>query len=269
MARARNIKPGFFLNEELVELPFATRLLFIGLWTLADREGRMEDKPKRIKMALFPADNLDIDAALNELHQSSFVLRYEHDGERYIQVLAFDKHQNPHRDEKPSTIPAPCEHGASTVQAPCEHGGYPADSLLLIPDSLPLIKETKTPPVPVESASPKYSPIADLLENRVSQQTAADWLAVRKAKKAAPTQTAIQGVLREIGKAGLSPEDGLKMCCERGWAGFSPDWLANSNTRAGPAKPEKFDPLAYVNRNRMETKPDERTIEFNELGEPV
>ena len=55
MARARNIKPGFFLNEELVELPFSTRLLFIGLWTLADRDGRMEDKPKRIKMSLFPA----------------------------------------------------------------------------------------------------------------------------------------------------------------------------------------------------------------------
>ena len=31
MARARNIKPGFFTNDELVELPFATRLLFIGL----------------------------------------------------------------------------------------------------------------------------------------------------------------------------------------------------------------------------------------------
>ena len=62
MARARNIKPSFFTNEDLVELPFEDRLLFIGLWTLADREGRLEDRPKRIKMAVFPADNVDVDA---------------------------------------------------------------------------------------------------------------------------------------------------------------------------------------------------------------
>ena len=32
MARARNIKPSFFLNEDIVELPCEARLLFIGLW---------------------------------------------------------------------------------------------------------------------------------------------------------------------------------------------------------------------------------------------
>lgn len=141
MARARNIKPGFFQNEELVELPFSTRLLFIGLWTIADREGRLEDKPKRIKMALFPADNLDIDEALIELANKNFILRYEVDCIQYIQILAFKKHQNPHKDEKASSIPEPLLHHASTVQAPCKHSSNPADSL--IPDSLIPDKEAK------------------------------------------------------------------------------------------------------------------------------
>ena len=44
MARARNIKPGFFKNELLVGLPYEYRLLFIGLWTIADRDGRFEDR---------------------------------------------------------------------------------------------------------------------------------------------------------------------------------------------------------------------------------
>jgi hypothetical protein len=131
MARARNIKPGFFANEELVELPFHTRLLFIGLWTLCDRAGRMEDRPKRIKMALFPADDINIDESLEQLEKSGFLLRYEYEGVSYIQVISFDKHQNPHRDEKPSTIPAPCEHHGDTVAI-----GLIPDSLLLIPDSL-------------------------------------------------------------------------------------------------------------------------------------
>lgn len=142
MARARNIKPGFFTNEELVELPFSTRLLFIGLWTVADREGRLEDKPKRIKMHLFPADEINVDEALDALQASGFLARYEVDGERFIQVLAFRKHQNPHRDEKASLIPPMGGHSVSTVQAPESNGGNPADSP--IPDPLTLNPETLT-----------------------------------------------------------------------------------------------------------------------------
>jgi hypothetical protein len=49
MPRTRQIKPGFFKNDELAELPIEARLLFAGLWTIADREGRLEDRPKKIK----------------------------------------------------------------------------------------------------------------------------------------------------------------------------------------------------------------------------
>ena len=145
MARSRNIKPGFFKNEELVELPYETRLLFIGLWTIADRKGRLEDRPKRIKMELFAADNLDTDACLNQLQDAGFILRYERDGARYIQVVNFDKHQNPHKAEQPSAVPAPDgyeENPApakqSTAPAPDMHGATSEVAGLdsLIPDSL-------------------------------------------------------------------------------------------------------------------------------------
>jgi hypothetical protein len=107
MARARNIKPGFFQNEDLAELPFSTRLLFIGLWTLADREGFLEDRPKRIKMALFPGDDVNVDKALNELQQAGFIRRYTVGEGRFIEVCKFLQHQNPHHREVPSTIPKP------------------------------------------------------------------------------------------------------------------------------------------------------------------
>jgi hypothetical protein len=64
MARARNIKPGFFLNDELAECEPLARLLFAGLWCIADREGRLEDKPKRIKVEILPYDDCDIDYLL-------------------------------------------------------------------------------------------------------------------------------------------------------------------------------------------------------------
>lgn len=107
MARVRNLAPGFFTNEQLVELPFEYRLLFAGLWTLADREGRLEDRPKRIRMALFPCDDVDCDAGIQALHDAGLVLRYQVDGAAYVQIVAFGKHQKPHPRETHSVIPAP------------------------------------------------------------------------------------------------------------------------------------------------------------------
>jgi hypothetical protein len=141
MARARNIKPSFFANEHLAECDPYARLLFAGLWCLADREGRLEDRPKRIRAELFPYDNCDADDLLSQLERHGFISRYALGENRYIQVLNFCKHQNPHVKEAKSTIPAqehpeptPVEHSASTVQAPDSHQKSPADSL--IPDSL-------------------------------------------------------------------------------------------------------------------------------------
>lgn len=131
MARARNIKPGFFINEDLVELPFETRLLFIGLWTVADRDGRLEDRPRKIKMAVFPSDDVDVSVSLDALESKGLIVRYIVENERFIEIVNFTKHQSPHRDEKASTIPAPYKHGASTVQIRLN-----PESLLLNPDSL-------------------------------------------------------------------------------------------------------------------------------------
>lgn len=114
MARARNIKPGFFTNERLATLPFEARLLFEGLWLLADHEGRLEDRPGRIKGEIFPHDNLDVDALLNMLHITAdegdghtFIIRYKVDGKRFIWIPKFSEHQHPHKKERdiPSRIP--------------------------------------------------------------------------------------------------------------------------------------------------------------------
>lgn len=117
MARSRSLKPGFFTNEDLIELPFEYRLLFAGLWTLADREGRMEDRPKKIKLQIFPGDDVDVNAGLDALASAGFIQRYEAGGARYIQVVSWSKHQSPHIKEAASTIPAPCSHGTGTSAA--------------------------------------------------------------------------------------------------------------------------------------------------------
>jgi len=121
MARIRSIKPDFFMHDGLAELSPLHRLLFIGLWTQADREGRLEDRPARIKAAVLPYDGADVDAMLDDLaeHRERFVVRYEVDGVRYLQVTGFAAHQQPHIKEVASKIP---DLRAGTVRERCKSG---------------------------------------------------------------------------------------------------------------------------------------------------
>ena len=121
MARARNIKPAIMDNEELADMAPLTRLLFIYLWMLADREGRLEDRPKRIAAQALPYDrDADIDAMLSELNAAGFIARYQVGSNKFIQIVNFVKHQNPHGTEKDSEIPD--ENGVTTVYERTKNG---------------------------------------------------------------------------------------------------------------------------------------------------
>ncbi|MFW5970500.1 MAG: hypothetical protein ACOCQT_00225, partial [Desulfovermiculus sp.] len=124
--RARNIKPGFFENEHLADCDPLARILFAGLWCMADRAGRLEDRPKKIKVKILPYDECSVEDLLNQLEQYGFITRYIVNNQRYIQIDNFGRHQNPHCKEAESTIPAPCQHSASTVQTQEEpRKGFP------------------------------------------------------------------------------------------------------------------------------------------------
>lgn len=120
MARARNIKPGFFKNEDLAECSPWARLCFIGLWTMADREGRLEDRPKKIKGELFAFDSVEVEPLLAELERWKFIRRYQVGSDRFIFILKFAEHQTPHGTEKDSVIPD--ESGVLTVNERAKNG---------------------------------------------------------------------------------------------------------------------------------------------------
>ncbi len=107
MARIRMIKPEFFDDPDIGELSSAARLVFIGLWTQADREGRLRDEPKRLRTRILPYDRTDMDVILNQLAAGGFISRYADGDERVIQVTNFLRHQIPGRDEPPSEFTAP------------------------------------------------------------------------------------------------------------------------------------------------------------------
>jgi len=106
MARIRTIKPAFFTSEDTCRLSPLTRLLFVGLWTEADREGRLHDRPGQLKHRLLPGDDCEIDELLQELHSAGRIRRYRIGGTPVIEITKFAAHQKPHPKEAPSIIPA-------------------------------------------------------------------------------------------------------------------------------------------------------------------
>lgn len=154
--RARNIKPALFSNELLGTADPLFTILFAGLWCEADREGRLEDRPIRIRANVFPyRPEVKIDTALDWLHKNGFIHRYAVGEVKVIQVLAFAEHQRPHTNEAPSKLPKL----SAKVQSTANHGeqrvspkraGLRSDSLipdLLITDSQSLIDEAGLPPI--------------------------------------------------------------------------------------------------------------------------
>ena len=165
MARTRSIKPSFFKNEYLAECDPMARLLFVGLWTLADSQGRMEFRPLRIKAELFPYDNCDILGLLKQLADRGFVRAYESGDVKVLEIPTFGEHQRCHPDERSENLPPPCESGEN-VFFPVENsmpgnptgepGNFPATCALYPSSSYP---STSYPLSALSSAAPKDSPV--------------------------------------------------------------------------------------------------------------
>ena len=74
-------------------------------------------------------------------------------------------------------------------------------------------------------------------EHGIDGQLAQDYIALRKSHRAPITQTAMKGIEREANNAGLSLEQALTICCERGWRGFRAEWL-HSDRGNHPSQPK-------------------------------
>ena len=105
MARIRTIKPEFFTSEDIVSLSPLARLFYVSLWCEADREGRLEWKPKTLKYRYLPGDDCDIEQLAGELTGAGLIVLYEAYDKRYAEIPSFTKHQIINNRESASQIP--------------------------------------------------------------------------------------------------------------------------------------------------------------------
>lgn len=249
MARARNIKPAFFDNDELAENEPLGRLLFIGLWTLADHNGNLEWRSKRIKKQVLAYDNCDIDKLAINLDKSGFI-RFYSDGENlFVNVINFIKHQNPHKNEreKGTDIPSYSEEGRQAIDLNTltinrdlsglnrnESDSNRADSLFLIPDS-PILNPESCNPIPRKTVT------ATAVDYSVMQMSDDELSELKRIRKNANKGKAItQRVVNELAKQfmlavnmGYSYDEILTEWETRGWKSFKAEWLKPKQLQSG------------------------------------
>ena len=71
---------------------------------------------------------------------------------------------------------------------------------------------------------PKRKRITVAKPEGVSEQVWTDFCALRNKRRAPITETALKGIQREADKAGITLNEALSICCERGWQGFKAEW---------------------------------------------
>ncbi len=127
MSRIRTVKPELFKHEELFDAELDSglplRLAFIGLFTVADCEGRFKWRPRTLKLDVLPHDSVDFSAVLNALEAGGFIQSYTVNGQRYGYIPSFGKHQQiPTREiERGSALPPPAEKTEPQAEARTEH----------------------------------------------------------------------------------------------------------------------------------------------------
>jgi hypothetical protein len=113
MGRIRTVKPELFSHEELYEAEIESglplRIAYVGLFTVADREGRFKWRPRTLKLAVLPYDEVDFSRVLDALMTRGFIVKYANETGEFGYIPSFSKHQVINNRESASDLPDPKE----------------------------------------------------------------------------------------------------------------------------------------------------------------
>lgn len=260
MARIRTIKPDFWTDEKIGSLKRDERLLFIGLWNLADDQGVVKSSAGYIKGQLFSYDDelrsSTVTSWLASLTKARLLIPFTFNGEGYFLIRTFHEHQLINRPSKPKFT---SQHIQSILDN--THGA-------LSECSQPEI-EGKGKEEEIERKG-KEAAVADprfdkklILENPFSEKFISDWINWKEYKRKEhkflfKSIESEQAALNELVTLSEGNEDTAReivmQSLAKGWKGFFPlktEANGHSKTSRQPAG-------AKINGSKLDTLFDER-----------
>jgi hypothetical protein len=208
----RIIRETILTSDRVDQLDAQAEVFYRRLLSKVDDYGRFDARPSILRASLFPlridrVREADCSRWIAACDKAGLIVLYSHAGKPYLEVA-----NTGWKARSPSRFPE-----LQASENICAH--VQTNARLDVVVDVVVDEDVNT------------SADADLLSG-VSPQIAKDFRALRKAKKAAITQTAVDGIRREAAKAGLTLESALAMCCERGWTGFKADWAGATSAQA-------------------------------------
>lgn len=143
MPHQRILKPDFFSDADLLDLPPLYRLFYAGLWCWADRKGTLEDRPRQLKLRILPCDEMDPEAAISEFVARGKIIRFKVGDKSLLAIASWAKNQPVHASERSS--------GLQDVSQATEIVALPLINRLLTVSSGELPAPPSPVPVPVPS----------------------------------------------------------------------------------------------------------------------
>lgn len=210
----RIVRDAILTSESVCGLDWPEEVFYRRLMHVADDYGRHEANPQLLRSRCYPlqVDKVrvaDISRWMAACLKAGLIAHYEVSGKAYIQIEKFGQQQrSPSKHPPPPSSDEPLLAIDSRRQQPPanEHLGVVVFGDVDEGDARKRAAAVPRPPDVVE-------------------QVWADWLQLRKAKRAPVTATTVEGARGEATKAGMSLEAFLRIWCRRGSQGLEAEWL--------------------------------------------
>lgn len=195
-------------SPRIAKLGWAEEVFYRRMHSVVDDFGRYYADVGMLRAACYPrqlnkVSDSDVGKWLRACVDAALVRVYQVDGEDYLLLSDFNQQVRAKKSKFPE-VPSSCAADAQQL---------PANAHLDVSVSEDVSED--------DSASKR-----SLTPDGVSDAVWQDYLKTRKAKM---TETALSGLRREAGKAGMSLEAALTMACERGWRGFKAEWVTGKD----------------------------------------
>lgn len=213
----RILREGILTSPRVNSLSANAELFYRRLMSVTDDYGRYFGNETLLRAACYPfqvdrVNEASISKHLAECVGARLIVLYTINGTAYLQML--DTRQQTRSKSKypepPSELLSKCEADAKQMESKRE------SVVLVVGDGDGDGDGTRASRLPVG--------LKTLTELGVEEQHAKDWLKVRKAKRAPLTQTVIDDIRAQAGKAGISFPQAIAICAKKSWQGFNADW---------------------------------------------
>lgn len=231
----RYLKPGIRDSESIDSLSPMAECLFYRLLVTVDDFGRYDGRPAMVRAHCFPIKAISNDqcsALLDELVSSGLVSAYVVEGKPFLQVSKWDNVPRAKESKFPASLDG-CIHMYTDAR-------IPSAVLPVTVTETETETETETGTENRKQAPRKRVGVVEQPPD-VGDQVWTDFVAMRKAKGSAITQTGLDGIKTEASKAGWTLEAALRECCSRGWRGFKAEWIGkDSGGASGSRQPQQM-----------------------------